>query len=291
MGKVYEALKKAEMERSTSELAEEQIDFAELESDVKRAQQQDRFDFLNYSLRPPTAAEIERSNREETARARQALARIEREVALDAARIDPHIVAFSDLNQAASDQFDKLAISLISEASERPLKRILVTSAQRGEGRTCVTINLACALSRARKRVLVIDSDLRQPSVMRLLGGDTEVGLAEVVSRKTTVNSAAVKIMPYGFVVLPVRERVENSAEFLASSAFKELIGSLEAQFDFILFDSQPLLTTGDCKLLARLTDSVILVIRAGKINSSQMSKAIAAFSQESIFGVVLNRV
>jgi capsular exopolysaccharide synthesis family protein len=279
------------MERSTSELAEEQIDFAELESDVKRAQQQDRFDFLNYSLRPPTAAEIERSNREETARARQALARIERDFTLDATRIDPHIVAFSDLNTAASDQFDKLAISLISEASERPLKRILVTSAQRGEGRTCVTINLACALSRARKRVLVIDSDLRQPSVMRLLGGDTEVGLAEVVSRKTTVNSAAVKIMPYGFVVLPVRERVENSAEFLASSAFKELIGSLETQYDFILFDSQPLLTTGDCKLLARLTDSVILVIRAGKITSSQMSKAVAAFSQESIFGVVLNRV
>jgi Mrp family chromosome partitioning ATPase len=50
-------------------------------------------------------------------------------------------------------------------------------------------------------------------------------------------------------------------------------------------------LTTGDCKLLARLTDSVILVIRAGKITSSQMSKAVAAFSQESIFGVVLNRV
>jgi Mrp family chromosome partitioning ATPase len=176
MGKVYEALKKAEMERSTSELAEEQIDFAELESDVKRSQQQDRFDFLNYSLRPPTAAEIERSNREETARARQALARIERDFTLDATRIDPHIVAFSDLNTAASDQFDKLAISLISEASERPLKRILVTSAQRGEGRTCVTINLACALSRARKRVLVIDSDLRQPSVMRLLGGDTGWG-------------------------------------------------------------------------------------------------------------------
>jgi capsular exopolysaccharide synthesis family protein len=291
MGKVYEALKKAEMERSVPELAEEQIDFADLQSNGTRAQQQERFDFLNYSLRPPTAAEIERSNREEVVRARQSIARVEREVALDAARIDPHIVTFSDLNPVASDQFDKLAISLISEASERPLKRILVTSAQRGEGRTCVTINLACALSRARQRVLVIDSDLRQPSVMRLLGGETEVGLAEVVSRKSTVSSAAVKIMPYGFVVLPVRERVENSAEFLASSAFKELIGSLEAQFDFILFDSQPLLTTGDCKLLARLTDSVILVIRAGKINSSQMSKAIAAFSQESIFGVVLNRV
>src|SRR5262249_10208024 len=96
-----------------------------------------------------------------------------REVDLRPKRLDPRPVAFNDFDPRDIAPYNRLVISLISAAASRKLKRVLIASAQYGDGRTTVTLNLAAALARARQRVLVVESDFLRPSALRLLGVDS----------------------------------------------------------------------------------------------------------------------
>ena len=214
-----------------------------------------------------------------------------REALLDPTRIDPHLISLSDLNPRAAKYYDQVAVSLIAISYKRLLKRVLVTSALHGEGRTSVALNLAGALARARQRVLVVDCDLLNPSVLRLLGLDAPVGLSEAVRRGLSPNAATLRVQPAAFNLMPMREKVSHSAELLASPRFHELIQMCEADYDFLLFDSSPLLESPDANLLAGLTDATLMVIRPGYSTTQQMAKAVSLFNEKDICGVVLNRV
>ena len=105
------------------------------------------------------------------------------EVDLRPKRLDPRLVAFHDFDPQDIAPYNRLVISLISAAASRKLQRVLIASAQYGDGRTSVTLNLAAALARARQRVLVVESDFLRPSALRLLGVDAETGLAEAIAK------------------------------------------------------------------------------------------------------------
>ncbi len=214
-----------------------------------------------------------------------------REAALSLSWLDPRLVVFHDFDPQAIAPYNRLAISLISGAVSRNLQRLLITSAQYGEGRTSVTLNLAAALARARQRVLVIDSDFMRPSTLRLLGVDAETGLAEAITKGMPVGLAMIRLQPVGFNLFPTRARVENSAELLLSPFFEAVIQMLKSDYDFILFDSAPLLAAPDASLLEMHTDATLMVIRPGYTSTSEMGRAIASLNEERLFGAVLNRV
>ena len=214
-----------------------------------------------------------------------------REVDLKPGRLDPRLVAFHDFDPQAIAPYNRLVISLISAASSRKLQRVLIASAQYGDGRTGVTLNLAAALARAGQRVLVVESDFLRPSALRLLGVDAETGLAEAIAKGLAPNQAMVWLQPIGFNLLPTRAQVENSAELLASPVFEVMMQMLRPEFDFILFDSAPLLAAADASLLELHTDATLLVIRQGRTSTSQMAKAVALLNEERLLGAVINRV
>jgi polysaccharide biosynthesis transport protein len=214
-----------------------------------------------------------------------------REVDLKPGRLDPRLVAFHDFDPQAIAPYNRLVISLISAASSRKLQRVLIASAQYGDGRTGVTLNLAAALARAGQRVLVVESDFLRPSALRLLGVDAETGLAEAIAKGLAPNQAMVWLQPIGFNLLPTRAQVENSAELLASPIFEAMMQMLRPEFDFILFDSAPLLAVADARLLELHTDATLLVIRQGCTSTSQMAKAVALLNEERLLGAVINRV
>ncbi len=228
---------------------------------------------------------------EETSRFHTALRKFGRTVTLDPDRMDPHLFTLQELpSPQAEQQYRRLAVNLITASARRQFKRILFASAHHGEGRTSVMLNLAGALARAKLRVLVVDSDFSRPSVMRLLGLDSEVGIAEVFASDRHIGEAAVTLRPLGITILGTREAVDNPAEILASAEFYEMLNLLEPEFDFVLFDSPPLLDSADANLLTRIVDTTLMVVRPNTTTAGQMGKAVALLSQEDISGVVINR-
>ena len=294
MGKVYEALNRASRGEEVFDLVDESDDFEEVNAeDDEREEQPPQFNFMRYSLggsalvtRPPATG----VRRPPSAALVRAKAQPGRELTVSAERIDPHLVSFYNFDPRASQQYNKLSMSLISKAAERGFKRVLVASAQEGEGRTCVTLNLACALARARQRVLVVDCDFLKPSVLRALGLHAELGMKEVFEQGMTPATATIAMRPYGFNVLPTIRPLDNPAELFAAPGFWKMLQSMDADYDFILFDSSPLVAGGDSSLLVRFADTTLLVVRAGQTSSAEMAKAIVPFAQEDILGVVINR-
>jgi Mrp family chromosome partitioning ATPase len=117
-----------------------------------------------------------------------------------------------------------------------------------------------------------------------------DVGLSDVLKKEIPPGSAVVRIQPFGFDLLPTREKVKNAAELLSSATFGETLALFDPDYDFILFDSPPLLAVADSSILIRHTDATVLVIRSGKTTSVQIGRAVAPLVQEKILGVVLNR-
>jgi Mrp family chromosome partitioning ATPase len=105
------------------------------------------------------------------------------------------------------------------------------------------------------------------------------------------MGEAAITLHPFGLTVLVTREAVDNPAEILASAEFREALNLFEQDFDFILFDSPPLLDSADANLLTRMVDTTLMVIRPGATSTSQMARAVALLDRDDISGVVLNRV
>ena len=221
MGKVYEALSRAHTETEAIDL------YDEVEEEQGDGRQDDpapeRFHFMRYSLGVGSTVARDRITRRSAATAAivpRSPAKPGRELTIDPQRVDPHLTAFNNFDPRASQEFNKLALSLISRAAEKGFKRVLVASAQSGDGRTCVTLNLACALARARQRVLVVDCDLTNPSVMRMLGLHCDIGIYEAFEQGMQPGAAAVGIRPFGFNVLPTRRPVGNPTELLAAPGF-----------------------------------------------------------------------
>jgi Mrp family chromosome partitioning ATPase len=289
MGKVYEALNRASSRDDVFDLVDDADDLEE--ENAEGEEQPEQFNFMRYSLGASSLV-----TRQPSTAVRQAAALVRaksqpgRELTVSAERIDPHLVSFYNFDPRASQQYNKLSMSLISKAAERGFKRVLVASAQEGEGRTCVTLNLACALARARQRVLVVDCDLLKPSVLRALGLHAELGMQDVFEQGMPPDTATIAMRPYGFNVLPTTRPIENPAELFAAPGFWKMLQSLDADYDFILFDSSPLTTGGDSSLLVRFTDATLLVVRAGQTSSAEMARAMVPFAQEDILGVVINR-
>ncbi|HVG21788.1 MAG TPA: CpsD/CapB family tyrosine-protein kinase, partial [Blastocatellia bacterium] len=290
MGKIYEALNRSESEGGPSRSPLRGIEEGRPSDGRPSEGQPEKFNFVRYSLGAPSIMEKDRANREAASQAiaRRSIAQPGLEVTVSPAQIDPHLVSFYNFDRAASEQYNRLALTLISRAAERGVRRVLVASAQHGEGRTSVALNLACALARAKQRVLVIDCDLLQPSVTGKLGIGCELGMAEAFRGGMAPGAAVLRILPYGFSVLPTSKRVENPLELLAAPGFWKMLQTFDVDYDFILFDSSPLLSTGDSSLLIRFTDTTLLVVRQGHTSSSQMAKAIAPFSRDDILGVVI---
>jgi Mrp family chromosome partitioning ATPase len=209
----------------------------------------------------------------------------------DPAQLDPHLVTIHDLDSRATAHYANLAVSLMMAAEKRKCRRVLIASVQRGEGRTCVTLNLAGALARAGRRALVIDSDLTRPSTLRLLGIKARAGLAETLADRLAPEAAVIRVEPIGFHLLGTLAKIINPAELLTEPWLEELLQVFDRHYDFILFDSPALLESGDGLLLQRLTDSALLVVRPGWTSSSQLARAMALFNQDDFCGVVLNGV
>lgn len=176
---------------------------------------------------------------------------------------------------------------------DNPHKLILVTSAVADEGKTTIAVNLALAFAQLG-RVLLIDADLRRPSLAAELDiGRQRPGLAELCAGRASGSECITRLEEQNLDVLTAGRATVNALELLESKRFKSILGKLASVYDRIIIDCPPVLPVSDTQVLANQCDAMVFVIRADSTPVLQVNRALQQLRRSSaaLTGVVLNRV
>ncbi|HWX58073.1 polysaccharide biosynthesis tyrosine autokinase [Bradyrhizobium sp.] len=173
-------------------------------------------------------------------------------------------------------------------------KVIGIVSALPGEGKTTVAAGFASFVARSGGRTLLVDADLRNPSLSRTLGYTNTPGLLELVADKTSFEDLLITDSKYKFDFLPSASRIKpsNSSDILNSPAVKQMLKSAASSYDYVLVDLPPVLPVVDVKAVAHLFDAFVLVVEWGSTSTEEVVKAVAAspILSERLLGAVLNK-
>lgn len=199
-------------------------------------------------------------------------------------------VARSATPSVSAEQYRSLATVLHQAQMDRGLKTVVVTSAVPREGKTLTVINLALTLTESyARRVLVIDADLRWPSVHRGFGLTATTGLSEaLVGPPGELPVVEVSKLLH---VLPAGRPEPKPLALLSSNRLQPLLDKCASRFDWVLVDTPPVGLLADAQLLTRCVHGVVFVIRAGTTPFAVVERAIAELGRECIIGTVLNGV
>ncbi len=194
-------------------------------------------------------------------------------------------------DRSTVEQYRKLAAKLHHAQRERNLKVVMVASAVSGDGKTLTATNLALTFSESyRRRVLLIDADLRRPSIHEVFQVVNRTGLTDIFAAEAEPKLPLIQASARLSLLLAGRPDPDPMSG-LTSGRMRRLIGEAAATFDWVIIDTPPLVLLPDANLLGAMVDGAILVIRAGKTPYKLIIRAIEALGRERILGVVLNRV
>jgi protein-tyrosine kinase len=192
---------------------------------------------------------------------------------------------------ALIEQFRRLAGTLHHARQSHGLRSVMVTSAGPNDGKTLTSINLALVLAESyRYRVLLVDADLRRPSITNVVELVEGRGLSEALSSPTPQKLALAQLAP-GLTLLPAGRPTMNSIEALVSPRMQQILDEALTKFDWVILDAPPVGPTADARLLSQMAGGTLFVIRAGKSQYPDVLEAIEIVGRDQILGVVLNDV
>ncbi len=204
------------------------------------------------------------------------------------------LITLSRPQSQMSEAYRALRTSLLLTSVGAPPKIILITSALPQEGKTTTSVNTATVLAQKGTRVLLVDADLRRPSIHKALGLGPRTGLSNVLTGGAVLPEAIVRssLLPNLFV-LPAGTPPPNPAELLASAQMVEVFEELREHYDHIVVDTPPTLSVTDSVVLSTRADAVVLVIRCGQTTKPALrrSREILAQVNARVAGVLLNAV
>jgi capsular exopolysaccharide synthesis family protein len=208
----------------------------------------------------------------------------------DAGALNKRRIALLQPQSHIAEQFRTLRARLDSLATHQPMRSLVVTSANPGDGKTMSAINLALVMSMSvGRKVVLMDCDLRSPRVQESLGLRVEAGLTEVLRGAAEIDDALVSVEGSALQVIPVRSLPANPAELLASGRMREVIEKLAARFDCVILDTPPTLGLPDAKIVSDLCDGILFVVRAHATPQEDVEASFEVLDRARILGVVLN--
>jgi polysaccharide biosynthesis transport protein len=173
-------------------------------------------------------------------------------------------------------------------------KVIGIVSALPGEGKTTVAAAFAAFVAKGGARTLVIDADLRNPSMTRALGYAGAPGLLNMVAEKSEFSNLVITDSKFKFDFLPASTQIKpsNSSDILTAPNVKEMLKSAETEYDYVLVDLPPILPVVDVKAAAELFDAFVLVVEWGSTSTDEIVKAVntSPVVAERLLGAVLNK-
>jgi capsular exopolysaccharide synthesis family protein len=202
---------------------------------------------------------------------------------------EDRLVSINDPRFFGAELLRTFAARLRQAQKRHSIKKLLVTSAVPGEGKTLISANLSITLALHRKKVLLIDGDLRSSSLSRsfdIVDDSFVLNWCDQGAHRLPLLRKA-KDLPLW--VVPAGRPVEMPGKILQSSEFGEAIAAIEPDFDWIVIDSPPLMPFGDAGILASLSDAVVLVTRKGVTPKNALKDALKSFDKSKIIATILN--
>jgi capsular exopolysaccharide synthesis family protein len=201
------------------------------------------------------------------------------------------IVVMADVPAVAIEQYRRLAASLHHAQFERETKVLMITSASPGEGKTLTATNLALTLSESyRRTVLLIDADLRRPSLHHVFKVPNVLGLSNALKSDTDQKLSVIQVSA-NLTVLPAGRPDPDPMSGLTSDRMRRIVQEAAARFDWVIIDTPPVGFLSDANLLAAMVDAALFVVRAGKSPYRLIQRSLEAIGRDRILGVVLNAV
>lgn len=203
------------------------------------------------------------------------------------------LIVSTNLKSPISEEYRLLRAKIPFSSKDMDLKTIMVTSSQSGEGKSTTISNLAVTYAQEGKKVLLIDADLRNPSLHRIFSQLNHQGLSTLLTGQSSVEEAIQETSISQLSLLPSGPLSANPSELINSLALRELLEQMKEQYDVILMDTPAVLTVTDSVIVSALCDGVIMVVAAGKVKKEKLKKAQEQLEHVNarILGIVINRV
>jgi capsular exopolysaccharide synthesis family protein len=200
------------------------------------------------------------------------------------------VVIDGKTRQVSREQYRKLAATLHQAQAVSGLKVVMIASAVAGEGKTLTSSNLALTLSESyKRRVLLIDADLRRPSLHSVFRVDGMTGLSEGLGASADQRFPVHQVSPF-LTVLPAGRPSNDPMAGLTSDRMRRLIDEARGSFDWVIVDTPPVGLLPDGHLLTAMVDGAILVVKAGDTPYPVVLRALESLGRDRILGVVLNQ-
>ncbi|MFT8710279.1 MAG: CpsD/CapB family tyrosine-protein kinase [Sporolactobacillus sp.] len=202
-----------------------------------------------------------------------------------------HLISHHSPKSTAAEQFRTIRTNIDFSEVNGELKKIMVTSSSPGEGKSTVAANLAVVNAQQGKKVLLIDGDLRKPTIQYTFKLPNTNGLTTVLTKKIELEEAIQETSVKNLYVLPSGPIPPNPAELLSSPMMGALLKYALESYDLIIFDTPPILAVTDAQILSNLCDGSVLVVRSSVTEKelAKRAKELLLKAQSRILGVVLN--
>jgi capsular exopolysaccharide synthesis family protein len=277
MSYIFEALQRAEAERSGGSLPKNVDSVADLLQKVE--EEIDRKQSLS-ELPPSAKPKSPEAGSFESAK-----------VLLPALAADARLVCLTDQGGLAAEKFRVLGLKLRHMRERQKIKRIVITSSIPEEGKSLIAANLA--LNQSRSKILntvLIDGDLRRPELARRFGFNRSLpGLSEVLRGERQLSEVVYKLEGSGLRFVPAGVTPQNPIEVMQAGRLQPLLEQLETFFDWIIIDTPPVLPLADTPLWMKLADGVLLVAREGVCEKKQLERTVELIDRSTMLGVVVN--
>jgi len=205
---------------------------------------------------------------------------------------DKQVIA-SQYSNSQSGVFRMLRTQVLQKMREKSFQTLAITSPTAGEGKSVVSSNLAVAMAmESNQTVLLVDLDLRNPTLSDYFSLDVKVGLKDYLEGDIDISEVLINPGIKGLVILPGNGRADNSAELLSSKKMTRLVSDLKAKYNsrMIIFDTPPVLQTDDVLLASKYIDATLLVLEDGKNKESEIVKSLQLLEGTHLIGSVLNK-
>lgn len=201
----------------------------------------------------------------------------------------PELVMLTKTRSVGAEKFRRLRTILANRQEGCP-QVVVVTSAGPGEGKSLCSINLALAFAADEKaNVVLVDADLRRPTIERWLSPEPKLGLAEVLKGRTELEHAVLHLENSALKILPAGSPPRDPVGLLSSDVARDVMAELRAQYTTVIVDTPPIVPFTDADVLGALSDGVVVVARSAVTRVSSYIQAVQAVTSTRVLGTVLN--